>query len=155
MDVKDKLTQLKDQVSGSDTWTYARYIVILVVIGACCWALLRNVYDNRRATDELREQLSTAREQLDRTSESLRSIQNGLNDSQRTVDDLEKSNSAAQATVDRLADINQSVTESVDRASKANSDCSELVADSQRRVGQSKSILEEVRKTGKPDANSN
>lgn len=129
---------------------YIKYVVIItcfIFLWYFLWAMLTDISDNGRAVGNLRNQLSTIREEQSRTQRSLESVQSELDASRRTVDSLEESNRNAQRAVDRISEANSRIKESLDRSTEINKRSAELIGDSEQRISESRRILQEVRKT--------
>lgn len=129
---------------------YIKYVVIItcfIFLWYFLWAMLTDISDNGRAVDNLRNQLSTIREEQSRTQRSLESVQSELDASRRTVDNLEESNRNAQRAVDRISEANSRIKESLDRSTEINKRSAELIGDSEQRISENRRILQEVRQT--------
>jgi biopolymer transport protein ExbB/TolQ len=140
---------------NDETKNYLRiagYVLCIIIVIAISWAML---HDNGGSTDNLRDELDTAREQQQQTQRTFESISAGLADSQRTVDSIERSNSESQRTTEDIARTNDAIKESIDDASERNSECRTVITDSQQRISESKSILESIRKTAETNEGTN
>jgi len=117
---------------NEQTKTYMRvggYILAAIILIAFGWFLFRDVPNNRATTNDVTEQLDTVAEQQRKAEDAIKSVQSGLDDSERTVDHLDQSNRDAQATTGRIAESNTNIAN----------------ADSQSRIAECESILQEIR----------
>lgn len=147
MDVKDNVKGKIEELASSNTAKWIGYLLIFVAVCVAGWAMFSSVSDNRRATDDLREQINTTRAELDRTRSTLESVQRGLERSQQLLDGIEGANKQAQESADRISDLNDSIKKSVDDATVANARSAGLIDSSKQGVGEIQSVLEAVRKT--------
>ena len=99
-------------------------IICFTLIAITGWFLFRDVSDNGRTVSDLREQLTIVGEQQQSAIVTVREIRTGLENSERTVDEVKTT---------------------ISRVEKTNGQCREIINDSQRRIAESKSILQEVR----------
>ncbi len=129
---------------------YIKYVVIItcfIFLWYFLWAMLTDISDNGRAVDNLRNQLSTIREEQSRTQRSLESVQSELDASRRTVDNLEESNRNAQRAVDRISEANSRIADALNRSTEINERGTELTRESEQRIGESREILKAIRQT--------
>lgn len=125
--------------------TIVAVITVLLIVYAT-WFLFQDIRSDGRAADDTRTELNNTATEQQRTQESLESIGNGLDDSQSTVGRIEQSNSAAQSTAAGIAESNKHIAESISGAQTANSRGKELTQDSERRISESLSIIQSIRK---------
>lgn len=130
-------------------------VIIVIALVVAGWAMFSRVSSDGGTIDDLRNQLNTARADQQAAEDKLADIQSGLANSQSTVNSLEQSNSDAQATVGRIQDANTNIENAVNDATATNQSSADLITSSESGVRSSQSIIDEIRKTAKPDENSN
>lgn len=121
--------------------------VFLLVLCICFayWLLFANVYDNTGTTNDTRNQLNTAQEEQQRATESIEQIQSGIDDSIETVGSIEQSNNEAKDTADDITDTNTNINTAITNAQDSITAGTGLIDDSQRRIEQSLTIIEDIR----------
>lgn len=121
--------------------------VFLLVLCICFayWLLFANVYDNTGTIDDTRNQLNTAQEEQQRATESIEQIQSGIDDSIETVGRIEQSNNEAKDTADDITDTNTNINTAITNAQGSITAGTGLIDDSQRRIEQSFTIIEDIR----------
>ena len=121
--------------------------IVIVVVFLCfaSWFLLRDIHDNGTTADDVREQLDAVAREQQSAEKSLESVQSGIADSERTVERIEQSNSAAQSTVTGITESNNNIKTTVGNAQRANDSSAAIIADSESRISECKSILQAVR----------
>lgn len=124
---------------------YGLYTFAVIVVVWIGWLLFRNISDNGTTANSVRTELDNIRAEQRATKESLDSIQQQLTDSQRTVSGLEQSISDAQKTTDRIAAENSNIKAAINNATEYNNASANIIADSEQRIRESKSIIQEIR----------
>lgn len=121
--------------------------VFLLVLCICFayWLLFANVYDNTGTANDTRNQLNTAQEEQQRATESIEQIQSGIDDSIETVGRIEQSNNEAKDTADDITDTNTNINTAITNAQDSITAGTKLIDDSQRRIEQSLTIIEDIR----------
>lgn len=121
--------------------------VFLLVLCICFvyWLLFANVYDNTGTINDIRNQLNTAKEEQQRATESIEQIQSGIDDSIETVGRIEQSNNEAKDTADDITDTNTNINTAITNAQDSITAGTGLIDDSQRRIEQSLTIIEDIR----------
>nr|DAT46095.1 MAG TPA: PilA, PilC, PilN, PilO, PilM, pilus, ring, membrane channel [Caudoviricetes sp.] len=121
--------------------------VFLLVLCICFayWLLFANVYDNTGTANDARNQLNTAQEEQQRATESIEQIQSGIDDSIETVGSIEQSNNEAKDTADDITDTNTNINTAITNAQDSITAGTGLIDDSQRRIEQSLTIIEDIR----------
>lgn len=121
--------------------------VFFLVLCICFayWLLFANVYDNTGTTDDTRNQLNTAQEEQQRATESIEQIQSGIDDSIETVGSIEQSNNEAKDTADDITDTNTNINTAITNAQDSITAGTGIIDDSQRRIEQSLTIIEDIR----------
>lgn len=121
--------------------------VFLLVLCICFayWLLFANIYDNTGTTNDIRNQLNTAQEEQQRATESIEQIQSGIDDSIETVGSIEQSNNEAKDTADDITDTNTNINTAITNAQDSITAGTGLIDDSQRRIEQSLTIIENIR----------
>ena len=118
------------------------YIVVgfgvLLIVGLC-WYLLRepNVHDQRERASDVRAELSN-------TGNAQRDAQGHIDNAGQRIDRSIES-------VDEIARGIDEATERIADSTERNAECAELVSDSERRIEESKSILQAVRSRTRQD----
>lgn len=121
--------------------------IFLLVLCICFayWLLFANVYDNTGTANDTRNQFNTAQEEQQRATESIEQIQSGIDDSIETVGSIEQSNNEAKDTADDITDTNTNINTAITNAQDSITTSTGLIDDSQRRIEQSLTIIEDIR----------
>lgn len=106
-----------------------------------------DVPDYRGTADDVGEQLNNIGTEQQQAADAIDQVADGLADSIGSVGSIEQSGLDAAATADRIAETNYHLTESVANAAAGNSECQNILKDSERRITESRSILQAVRNT--------
>ena len=115
------------------TFYYIAIIVGVVLVCAVCWYLLRepNVHDQRSRANDVRES-------FERIDNEQRNAENDIDRAGRRIDAGIKS---LDEITERIIDAENAITASQERRGE----CAEIVSDSERRIEESRAILQRVR----------
>ena len=111
----------------------AAYIGVFIFIFAVCWFLLSepDVSNQRERADDVRSALDRAGSEQRNVEGNLERIGRGLDDSIRKADGI----------AERIGDAESAITASQERRGE----CEPILADSERRIEESKRIIQAVR----------
>ena len=115
------------------TIKYLAYIGVFVFILAVCWYLLREPY-----VHDQRERASDIRNELSNTGNAQRDAQGHIDNAGRGID---RSINAVDEIAGGLGEAESRIAES----EKRNAECAEIVSDSERRIEESRAILQGIR----------
>ena len=115
------------------TIKYLAYIGVFVFILAVCWYLLTepDVHDQRDRADDVRESLDRDGAEQRNAESNIERIERGLDDSLGRADEI----------AERISDAENAITASQERRGE----CEKLLADSERRISESRAIIQTVR----------
>ena len=110
---------------------------IFLFVLAVCWFLLSDVHNNGGTAYDVREQLDRVGEEQRNAKDALVNVERGLDNSARLVDEVSK----------RIDDAESRAEQVKDRLD----DCTIVVADSERRIGESREIIQGIRERAVQD----
>ena len=115
------------------TFYYIAIIVGVLLVCAVCWYLLRepNVHDQRSRANDVRES-------FERIDSEQRNAENDIDRAGRRIDASVKS---LDEITERISDAENAITASQERRGE----CAEIVTDSERRIEESRAILQGIR----------
>ena len=115
------------------TFYYIAIIVGVLLVCAVCWYLLRepNVHDQRSRANDVRES-------FERIDSEQRNAENDIDRAGRRIDAGVKS---IDEISERISDVENAITASQERRGE----CAEIVTDSERRIEESRAILQGIR----------
>ena len=115
------------------TFYYIAIVVGVLLICAVCWYLLRepNVHDQRSRAHDVRES-------FERIDNEQRNAENDIDRAGRRIDSSVKS---LDEITERIIDAENAITASKERRGE----CAEIVSDSERRIEESRAILQGIR----------
>ena len=109
----------------------AFFLIGVALVLAVCWWLLTDLPNNGGRTDSITKSLDRIGNEQRNTKEHLERIERGLDESIRSTDEIAK----------RIDDAQSAINASQDRGGE----CSEILRDSESRIGESKSIIQGIR----------
>lgn len=116
-----------------DKKTFILPIVGLLIICIACWYMFSGgIPDNGGSINQVRNEISTAREQLARANQQLSDSQAIVEDLRRTSVDLNQQITESRAAVDRLRQANRDLADQIERGSNLNSENLRLVRECQQ-----------------------
>ena len=133
---------------NEQTKNYVRIGAIVlgvILLGAAGWFLFRDIQNNSGSAGDVTNKLDRAAGEQRKAQDALNGVQSGLDDSLGTVGQLEQSNNGARQSANGIAESNKRIKAAVDNAQAANSSSADILADSQRRIIECLSILQEIR----------
>ena len=121
------------------TFYYIAIIVGVLLVCAVCWYLLRepDVHDQRERASDVRNELSN-------TGNAQRDAQGHIDIAGQRID-------RGIESVDEIAGGISEAESRIEDSAARNAECAELVADSERRIAESKSIIQGIRERARQD----
>jgi len=120
-------------VDKKGTFYYIAIIVGVLLVCAVCWYLLRepNIHNQRERANDVRNELAN-------TGNAQRDAQGHIDNAGRGIDRSIES-------VDEIAGRIGEATERIADSAERNAECAEIVTDSERRIEESRVILQGIR----------
>ena len=115
------------------TFYYIAIIVGVLLVVGLCWYLLRepNVHNQRERANDVRDA-------FERIDNEQRNAENDIDRAGRRIDASVKS---LDEITERISDVENAITASQERRGE----CAEIVSDSERRIEESRAILQRIR----------
>ena len=128
-----------------------KIIFIIICILGICFCIYRlmsgSLSDNGQSINSVGKQLDTAAEEQQRAENAIETVQSGINDSLEQIGNIEQSNSNIRKTVNTIRDKNTDIDTAITKAVDTIRGSQQLITDSERRIAESLSIIQAVRRT--------